>query len=46
MWVQVRRTQHKGWGLFALEPIPKGSFVVEYVGELIDNKEAEKRGRR
>ena len=44
--VEVRRTQHKGWGLFSLQEIPKGSFVVEYVGELIDNDEAEKRGRK
>jgi len=34
----------KGWGLRALEPIPKGSFVIEYVGEIITNDEAEKRG--
>ena len=34
----------KGWGLKALEPIPKGSFVIEYSGEIITNEEAEKRG--
>jgi histone-lysine N-methyltransferase SUV39H len=33
------------WGLFALEPIPAGAFVVEYVGEILTAKEGDKRGR-
>lgn len=33
----------RGWGLKAHEDIPKGSFVVEYVGEIIDQYECEKR---
>ncbi|KAK9761285.1 hypothetical protein K7432_013926 [Basidiobolus ranarum] len=28
-----------------MEPIPKGTFVEEYVGEIITNEEAEKRGQ-
>ncbi len=33
-----------GLGLFAKVPIKKGSCIIEYVGEVIDNKEANKRG--
>jgi SET domain-containing protein len=29
-----------------LENIKKGSFVVEYVGEVITNEEAEERGKK
>jgi len=34
-----------GWGVKAMQPIQKGSFVCEYVGEVIKNEEAEKRGK-
>lgn len=34
-----------GWGVKALEAIKKDSFVCEYVGEVIKNEEAEKRGK-
>jgi hypothetical protein len=33
-----------GYGLFAGERIKKGSFVVEYTGEVVSNAEAERRG--
>lgn len=33
----------RGWGVKALERIPKGRFIVEYVGEIITDEEA---GRR
>lgn len=33
------------WGLFALETIPAGAFVVEYVGEVLTAKEGDKRGK-
>jgi histone-lysine N-methyltransferase SUV39H len=33
------------WGLFPLEPIPAGAFVVEYVGEILTAKEGDKRGK-
>jgi histone-lysine N-methyltransferase NSD2 len=36
-------TAGRGWGLKALEDIKKGQFVVEYVGELIDEEECERR---
>lgn len=32
-----------GWGLRCLEDIKKGQFVIEYVGELIDEEECNKR---
>jgi len=35
-----------GWGVKALENIKSGSFVVEYVGEVISSEEAEERGKK
>jgi len=35
-----------GWGVKTLENIKRGSFVVEYVGEVITNDEAEERGKK
>ena len=35
-----------GWGVKTLENIKKGSFVVEYVGEVITSDEAEQRGKK
>ena len=32
-----------GWGLRALEDIPEGAFVCDYVGELITNEVADAR---
>ncbi|XP_077977365.1 histone-lysine N-methyltransferase SUV39H2-like [Glandiceps talaboti] len=34
-----------GWGVKTLADIRKNSFVMEYVGEVITNEEAERRGR-
>ena len=33
-----------GWGLFTKNSLKKGDFVIEYVGELISQEEAERRG--
>ena len=35
-----------GWGVKTLEKIKRGSFVVEYVGEVITSEEAERRGEK
>lgn len=37
------KTETRGWGLKALQDIKKGQFVIEYVGELIDEAECESR---
>ena len=31
-------------GLFVLEPVAKGQFVIEYIGEYITQNEADRRG--
>ena len=36
-------TNGRGWGLFIKEPVKKGSFIIEYVGELITMDEFKKR---
>lgn len=40
---QIRKTQSKGWGLFAMEEIPARRYIIEYMGEIIDNVEFENR---
>ncbi|KAF7695316.1 histone-lysine N-methyltransferase SUV39H1-A isoform X1 [Silurus meridionalis] len=35
----------RGWGVRTLEKIPKNSFVMEYLGEIITSEEAERRGQ-
>lgn len=42
-WFEIRRSSIQGRGAFALRRIPKGTRVVEYVGEEISNEEADKR---
>lgn len=42
--LQVFKTKSKGWAVRALEHIPAGAFVCEYVGEVITTDEAERRG--
>lgn len=41
--LEIRQTEHKGQGLFALEAIPAATYVMDYEGEVID--EAEKQAR-
>ncbi|XP_076619100.1 suppressor of variegation 3-9 isoform X1 [Colletes latitarsis] len=40
-----RTINDRGWGVKTLQTIKKGSFVTQYVGEVITNEEAEKRGK-
>ena len=39
----IKRTK-TGLGLFALRPIAKGKRIIEYLGEIITNEEADRRG--
>ncbi|TRY82244.1 hypothetical protein DNTS_009361 [Danionella cerebrum] len=41
--LQLYRTEKMGWGVRALHDIPQGSFICEYVGELISDAEADVR---
>ncbi|NXN85634.1 SETMR methyltransferase, partial [Bombycilla garrulus] len=43
--LQVFRTRCKGWGVRALQPIPGGSFVCEYAGEVLGPAEARRRAK-
>ncbi|XP_060095563.1 histone-lysine N-methyltransferase SETMAR [Heteronotia binoei] len=38
--LEVFKTAKKGWGLRSLDFIPKGKFVCEYAGEILDRREA------
>ncbi|KAI3785003.1 hypothetical protein L1987_44111 [Smallanthus sonchifolius] len=44
--LEVFKTEGKGWAVRAGEPIERGTFVCEYVGEVIDKNEANKRRQR
>jgi histone-lysine N-methyltransferase SUV39H len=33
------------WGLFSMELIPAGAFVIEYTGEVLTAREGDARGR-
>uniref|UniRef100_A0A0E0K317 Histone-lysine N-methyltransferase n=1 Tax=Oryza punctata TaxID=4537 RepID=A0A0E0K317_ORYPU len=41
--LQVFKTKSMGWGVRSLDSIPSGSFVCEYIGELLEEEEAQKR---
>ncbi|XP_022237150.1 histone-lysine N-methyltransferase EHMT2-like [Limulus polyphemus] len=41
--LQVFRTKGKGWGVRTLKEIHRGSFVCEYIGEIISDSEADQR---
>ncbi|XP_023727784.1 histone-lysine N-methyltransferase EHMT2 isoform X3 [Cryptotermes secundus] len=40
---QLFRTKDKGWGVRTLRPISKGTYVCEYIGEIISDCEADHR---
>jgi uncharacterized protein len=41
--IEVRRSNVHGMGVFALKPIPKGTRLIEYVGERVSHQEADSR---
>ncbi|CAI0554022.1 unnamed protein product [Linum tenue] len=41
--LEVFKTENKGWAVRAGEPILRGTFVCEYIGEVIDEDEAKNR---
>lgn len=42
-WIKVRNSSIHGKGVFAAKRIPKGTRVIEYVGDRISHEEADKR---
>jgi len=41
-----RTDNGRGWGVRTLRAIKKGTFVAQYVGEVINSEEADRRGRQ
>ncbi|KAK9698847.1 hypothetical protein RND81_08G135500 [Saponaria officinalis] len=41
--LEIFKTKSRGWGVRCLSSISSGSFICEYIGELLDDKEAEQR---
>lgn len=41
-----RTNNGRGWGVRTLRAIKKGTFVIQYVGEVINSEEAEKRSKQ
>ncbi|KAL3687865.1 hypothetical protein R1sor_014174 [Riccia sorocarpa] len=44
--LELFKTEDRGWGVRTLEQIPRGRFVVEYVGDVITQAEADERGEK
>lgn len=42
-WFELRQSAIQGIGAFAIQDIPKGTRLIEYVGEKITNAEADRR---
>ncbi|KAI3875918.1 hypothetical protein MKW92_030487 [Papaver armeniacum] len=41
--LEIFKTKSKGWGVRSLNSIPSGSFICEYTGEVLSEKEAEQK---
>ena len=41
--LELRKCQGKGWGVFAAEDLARGAFVCLYVGEYLNNSQANRR---
>ncbi|XP_073391903.1 uncharacterized protein [Physcomitrium patens] len=44
--LEVFKSRHKGWAVRSAQPIPSGTFVCEYIGEVVNDREANQRGVR
>ncbi|CAK7339486.1 unnamed protein product [Dovyalis caffra] len=44
--LEVFKTDNKGWAVRAVEPILRGTFICEYIGEVLDEQEANNRRER
>jgi SET domain-containing protein len=44
--IEKRRSGIHGWGVFATQPIPKNTRIIDYAGEKIRNKESLRREAR
>ena len=43
--LQLFQEKHKGWGLRALHDIPRGTFICQYIGELITSDQGHERAQ-
>ena len=43
-YCEVRGSEIHGRGVYAAQAIPAGTKIIEYVGELVDKRESERRG--
>jgi euchromatic histone-lysine N-methyltransferase len=41
--LEIFKTESRGWGVRSIHSISSGSFICEYIGELLDDREAEQR---
>ncbi|EEF33976.1 set domain protein, putative [Ricinus communis] len=41
--IKIVKTEFCGWGVETVEPINKGDFIIEYIGEVIDDAVCEQR---
>ena len=44
--IEVFKTEWKGFGIRALAPLPRDTFLMEYCGEVLDTKQFRKRARQ
>ncbi|KAJ3522364.1 hypothetical protein NM688_g8883 [Phlebia brevispora] len=44
--VNIQKTPHKGWGIFAADRIPANTFVGIYAGEYLTDAEGNERGKK